>query len=39
MRKYNIKQSIVGKVHEKTKTDRCPLCLVEKLYLTEKDMR
>ena len=33
MRKYNIKWSIVEKVHWKTKVDHCPQCLAEKLHL------
>ena len=32
---YIIKWSIVEKVHGKTNIDRCPLCLAEKLHLTE----
>ena len=30
---YNSKRSIVEKVYGKTKIDRCPLCLAEKLHL------
>lgn len=33
--KYNIKWSILEKLHRKTKIDRCPFFLAEKLYLTE----
>ena len=32
---YSIKWSIVEKVYGKTKIDRCPLCLTEKLHLIE----
>ena len=32
---YNIKWLILEKVNEKTKIDRYPLCLTEKLHLTE----
>ena len=32
---YSIKWSIVEKVYGKTKIDRCPLCLAEKLHLIE----
>ena len=35
MWKYNIKWSIVEKVHWKTKIDHCSQCLAEKLHLIE----